>query len=389
MRVARPRVHARGAGAGSPPADRLVSRSGAESRGEAVDGTRRVRAGSGGVRVLHGASRARRRQSRHPVGFHARANGASRPQSLHRGLHHRCHAARPDRRDVLRRRRNLADHLPRRVLGRVLHARRGRLRDWDQRSGRPTYSCGGEAAKPATDIVFDGVLFHDVFWGVPSSEWGGSHPDCFEINGYVAAVVVRNSRFVRCASTFMQINPDQGDILNATFEKNVYKQLGDESWYGIQITSAGKPGRCGNVIFRRNTYLPSNPEAKTWPNGPIRTDCEPSPEPQPSSRPTTCSSAHRRRTNAPATRRPPYNTKWQHNLFLTGSCGAIREGSPSATASGTWASWRTDAPRARSDGSSRSPRADWPRASSHGGWRARTLPVLRAAAGTLGQSASS
>ena len=141
----------------------------------------------------------------------------------------------------------------------------------------PTYSCGGQAAKPATDIVFDGVLFHDVFWGVPSSEWGGSHPDCFEINGYVGAVVVRNSRFVRCASTFMQINPDQGDILNATFEKNVYKQLGDESWYGIQITSAGKPWRCGNVIFRRNTYLPSNPEAKTWPNGPIRTDCEPSP----------------------------------------------------------------------------------------------------------------
>jgi hypothetical protein len=192
----------------------------------------------------------------------------------------------------------------------------------------PTYSCGGEAAKPATDIVFDGVLFHDVFWGVPSSEWGGSHPDCFEINGYVGAVVVRNSRFVRCASTFMQINPDQGDILNATFEKNVYKQLGDESWYGIQITSAGKPGRCGNVIFRRNTYLPSNPEAKTWPNGPIRTDCEPSPG---TAAVLTSDNLFQRAPPANECARyqsPPYAAKWEHNLFVTGSCGTDTRGVP-------------------------------------------------------------
>jgi hypothetical protein len=192
----------------------------------------------------------------------------------------------------------------------------------------PTYTCGGEAAKPATNIVFDGVLFHDVFWGVPSSEWGGSHPDCFEINGYVAAVTVRNSRFVRCASTFMQINPDQGDILNATFEKNVYKQLGDESWYGIQITSAGKPARCGNVIFRRNTYLPSNPEAKTWPDGPIRTDCEPSPG---TAAVLTSDNLFQRAPPANECARyqaAPYNTQWQHNLFLTGSCGTDTRGVP-------------------------------------------------------------
>ena len=208
-------------------------------------------------------------------------------------------------------------------------------------------------------------------------------------HGYVAAVTVRNSRFVRCASTFMQINPDQGDILNATFEKNVYKQLGDESWYGIQITSAGKPGRCGNVIFRRNTYLPSNPEAKTWPNGPIRTDCEPSPG---AAGVVTSDNLFQRAPPANECARyqaAPYHTKWQHNLFLTGSCGAETRAVPFGYGVGDLglvADGRTAGAIRRL---TLLPRADWPRASSHGGWRARTLPVLRAAAGTLGQSASS
>jgi hypothetical protein len=185
----------------------------------------------------------------------------------------------------------------------------------------PTYTCNGQPAGPASGIVFDGVTFHDVFWGVPSSAWGGSHPDCFEINGYADGVVVRNSRFVRCASTFMQINPDQGNIANATFENNVYTQLGDESWYGIQITSDGKPGRCQNVIFRHNTYLPGNVHATTWPNGPIRTDCEPI-----STAPSVQVVANLFARAPPANEcaryvASPYGAAWQDNLFGSDACG--------------------------------------------------------------------
>src|SRR5256885_17197799 len=71
------------------------------------------------------------------------------------------------------------------------------------------------------------------------------------------------------------IGPDQGDIADVTVESSVFTGLGPESWYGIQITSGGKPARCAGITFRGNTYLPGTPDAATWPDPPIRTDCEP------------------------------------------------------------------------------------------------------------------
>src|SRR5205807_7323783 len=84
----------------------------------------------------------------------------------------------------------------------------------------PERMCNGQVAPPAHAILFDGVTFHDVFWRVPETAWGGSHPDCVELNGYVDGVIIRNSLFVRCASTFTELNPDQGDITNVTFTNN-------------------------------------------------------------------------------------------------------------------------------------------------------------------------
>ena len=186
----------------------------------------------------------------------------------------------------------------------------------------PGRTCGGAVAPPARDIVFDGVTFHDVFWNVPASAWGGSHPDCLELNGYIDGVTIRNSRFERCASTFLMIGPDQGDIADVTVEGNVFTQLGGESWYGIQLTSGGKPARCARVTFRGNTYLPGTPNAATWPEAPIRTDCEPE------AGAPGVSVVHNLFARAPPANEcarysaTPFDAAWKDNIFLAGSCGA-------------------------------------------------------------------
>jgi Recombinase len=136
----------------------------------------------------------------------------------------------------------------------------------------PTRICNGRTAAPARKILFDGVTFHDVYWGKRSTEWNGAHPDCFEINGYADGVVLRNSRFIRCASTFTVLGGDQGDIKNVTFAHNIYLWAGPDTYFALQITSGGKVGRCGNVVFRNNYYFPMTAAAGVR-ETPLRTDC--------------------------------------------------------------------------------------------------------------------
>src|SRR5262245_54178286 len=136
----------------------------------------------------------------------------------------------------------------------------------------PERRCGGRLAPPAHDILFDGVTFHDIFWGKPKSQWGGSHPDCFEINGYADGVVIRNSTFVRCQDSFFAIYPTQGDIRNVTVEDSRFVDLGDTTYYGSQSVSEGFNYLCGGIVFRGNTWLPGNPNAK-GPYSSIRAMC--------------------------------------------------------------------------------------------------------------------
>jgi hypothetical protein len=97
-----------------------------------------------------------------------------------------------------------------------------------------TRSCGGKPAGPTHDVLFDGITFHDNFWGKPESQWGGSHPDCFEINGDVNGVTIRNSTFVRCQDSFLAIYSDQGNVTNVTIDHNTFTDLGDTTYYGSQ-----------------------------------------------------------------------------------------------------------------------------------------------------------
>jgi hypothetical protein len=185
----------------------------------------------------------------------------------------------------------------------------------------PTRMCNGQIAAPAHDVVFDRVTFHDVFWNVPEDQWGGSHPDCFEINGYADGVVIRDSRFLRCASTFMQINPNQGDITNLTITGNTMEGLGPDSWYGLQINGDGNPGRCGNVVFTHNTYVPETAQANTWPNSPILTACVTVDGMKPLL--VTRNLFVRGPPDNECARylAQPFTTSWSDNVFLDSPCG--------------------------------------------------------------------
>jgi hypothetical protein len=127
-------------------------------------------------------------------------------------------------------------------------------------------------------IVFDGVTFHDVFWGLSSSQLVKSHPDCLEANGPVSDLTIKNSRFLRCSNSFLMLSTngmEGGGLSNLTIEHNVFRDLGD-SFFGIQLgdgtTDQGWPP-CSNVVFRSNTYDPGNHTVTGYAYAPLRIGC--------------------------------------------------------------------------------------------------------------------
>lgn len=135
----------------------------------------------------------------------------------------------------------------------------------------PSKQCGGTIAPPARNILIDSVTFHDVFWGVPPEQWGGAHPDCLEINGYVDGVTIRNSRFLNCGDSFLGVYTDQGNLHNIRLEHNLFKGLGNSTYFAVQIVG-DPPYSCLNVVVTGNAFFPDNP-AGASPQSPIRTDC--------------------------------------------------------------------------------------------------------------------
>jgi len=184
----------------------------------------------------------------------------------------------------------------------------------------PERSCGGKPAGPARQIVFDHVTFHDVFWNVPDTNWGGSHPDCFEINGYVDGVTIRNSTFTRCGNTFLSIYTDQGPVRNVVVANDTFTDLGDDSWYGMQIKNT-QPFPISGVVLRDNTYRPDNPHAY-GPYSPIRTEADPLGG---TPMQVTGNSFQRGPSASECAkyRGAPYRVSWTSNQFLLGRrCGS-------------------------------------------------------------------
>lgn len=108
-----------------------------------------------------------------------------------------------------------------------------------------------QAEGPSRDIVLDRVTIRDVFWGV-AWDTEESHPDCLQIND-VDNLVIRNSRFIRCGQVFIGYYGD-GNLRSALIENNIFAKIGSDAYYTTQFNDDGKPGRCGGIVFRNNTY---------------------------------------------------------------------------------------------------------------------------------------
>jgi hypothetical protein len=211
--------------------------------------------------------------------------------------------------------------------------------------------CGGATAGPARNIVFDGVTFHDVFWntgctdtsvtctlpfgitcssaiGTCSDGWGGSHPDCLEINGYVNGVTIENSTFVHCGNTMLVLYTDQGNIDNVVVRNNTFRDMAPTSYYGLQWTDTTEGFTCSGDKFLNNTYLP-NAGGGWLANTPPRFECSLAPGGIPTEvagntfqeAPQTQDCARSKTRDPGYTPAHVYNTNWHGNVYQTTTAG--------------------------------------------------------------------
>jgi hypothetical protein len=186
----------------------------------------------------------------------------------------------------------------------------------------PDRRCSGRLAPPAHDIAFDHFTWHDVFWKKTVAQWGGSHPDCFEINGYANGVTIRNSSFFHCQDSFFAIYSAQGNVSNVTIEHTRFVDLGDTTYYGSQWVSTVPPYTCGAILFRDNVWLPNNPGAH-YPFSSIRANCRHAKGQAPVQ--IIGNSFQRGPVSGDCAieMAPPYDTVWRGNTFSLGSpCGS-------------------------------------------------------------------
>jgi hypothetical protein len=180
----------------------------------------------------------------------------------------------------------------------------------------PNRVCDGAIAGPAHNIVFDHFVWHDIFWGKTVAQWGGAHPDCFEINGNVDGLTIRNSLFLRCQDSFLAIYTNQGNVSNVTVERTIFKDLGDTTWYGSQWVSDQSTGRtCGNIVFRNNLWLPNNPQGQ-YAFSSIRSECVPGPGESPVQISGNVFEAPPMPNDCATMTSHPFDTVWRSNLFL-------------------------------------------------------------------------
>lgn len=191
-------------------------------------------------------------------------------------------------------------------------------------AGDPGDTCDGRPVQPIRDLVFDGVTFHDSFWGETPAQWGGAHPDCLEIDGYVASMTIRNSTFVRCGDSFIGLYGDLGGPTeNVTIERSLFLDGATYGFWGIQITDDGHPYHCSGIVFRDNVYHPNSVNAP-MPYTPIRTTCSGAVPTQ------VVGNDFQVGPNSFACgvfMGPPWNSVWDRNRFEVGDpCGANARG---------------------------------------------------------------
>jgi hypothetical protein len=188
--------------------------------------------------------------------------------------------------------------------------------------------CPGQSTElPSTDIVFDGVTWHDVFANTPATAWGGSHPDCFEINGYTLRLTIENSRFLGCGNTFWSLYGSQGANYDVRFTHNLLRGLNDhpasDEYYGVQLHSdPGSPdtpghGVCGNVVMSDNTVEPNNPHAPYAYSGFV-IQCDAAPGYRPVELTGNTFDMVEPPSNCQQSKASPTNARWHRNRWRRG-----------------------------------------------------------------------
>lgn len=169
-------------------------------------------------------------------------------------------------------------------------------------------------------IVFDGVTFHDVFWGQSAANLVKSHPDCLEANGPVSDLTIKNSRFLRCSNSFLMFNTNAMEspgLRNITIEHNVFRDIGD-SYFGIQMwdgnASDGWP-TCSNVVFRANLYAPGNHTVSGYLYAPFKIACRGAGHARIVGNTLRM---HNYENLVQVTSGPPWNTVWSRNTWPIG-----------------------------------------------------------------------
>ena len=105
----------------------------------------------------------------------------------------------------------------------------------------------------STNILVDGVLFHDAILG-PGSD---AHVECLQVWG-IDQLVIRNSKFFGCEQHGVFISGEAMPVSDITFENNEVAGL-RTGFYSLRITASGPGEGCTNILYRNNsTTAPIN-----------------------------------------------------------------------------------------------------------------------------------
>jgi hypothetical protein len=105
----------------------------------------------------------------------------------------------------------------------------------------PQIKTASETAPVPKTILLDGVYFHDIIRTNPSA-----HTECLQIMAG-DGIVIRNSRFERCATHDIFVNPFLTDKIRNILIENNWFAATIEGFYSLRI------GNCENALVRNNS----------------------------------------------------------------------------------------------------------------------------------------
>jgi hypothetical protein len=118
----------------------------------------------------------------------------------------------------------------------------------------PQLTTASGSRHPPTNILIDGVRFHD-WWRPAGSDF---HTECLQVGSGVN-VVIRNSRFERCSThdifirSWGDTNGGAHPIRGWLIEKNRFGATLD-GYFALQLAEGATPGQpCENVLIRNNS----------------------------------------------------------------------------------------------------------------------------------------